>query len=172
MIDDRAAMIKKEKDFYDINDIINYLPHRYPFLLIDRVDDVIITEDEKNFNIKVNGLKNVTCNENFFSGHFPGNMIMPGVLIIEAMGQLSAFGSLKYYEKKNNIAINKKKYNVYFTGINEAKFKKKVVPGDQLKIYVEKLRSKMNIWHFLCRAFVDNNLVAEAKLSAALVYDL
>lgn len=155
------------KSFYDINDIVDFLPHRYPFLLLDRVSEVKIEKNaDKHFDLGAVGLKNVTCNEQFFVGHFPENMVMPGVLILEAMGQLAAFGALKYYRDFEKL---EKQYNIYFTTIEDGRFKDKVVPGDQLVMYVKKVKKKLNIWKFQCEARVDDRLVTTATLGAAMV---
>lgn len=137
----------------DINEILNILPQKYPFLLVDR----LVSFEPPN---KVTVLKNVTINEAFFQGHFPGNPIMPGVLIIEAMAQA---GGLLLYCIDNNI----KGIPVYFAGINNARFRHHVIPGDQLIFKVEMVRRKMGTWKLQANAFVDDKLVAEAQLLAS-----
>lgn len=134
----------------DINKILELLPQKYPFLLVDR----LISFEPPD---KVTALKNVTINEAFFQGHFPGNPIMPGVLIIEAMAQ--AGGLLIYCidEKMKGVPV-------YFAGINNARFRHQVIPGDQLIFKVEMLRRKMGTWKMQANAFVDDRLVAEAQL--------
>lgn len=134
----------------NIMDIQNILPHRYPFLLVDRV-----TEIEPNK--KAVGLKNVTFNEPFFQGHFPDNPIMPGVLVIEAMAQVSGI-----------LAMHKgaKGSSVYFMSIDNAKFRKPVVPGDQLRFEVSVLQKRKNVWKFAAQTFVDDKVVAEAEFKA------
>lgn len=134
-------------------EIREFLPHRYPFLLVDRVLDI----DSK----RAIGIKNVTANEPFFQGHFPGNPIMPGVLIIEALAQLA--GIVIMHEE-----VNKAKLGL-FTGINKCKFKKVVRPGDQLKLNVEILSSKMNLYKIKGKAMVDDELAAEAEISFMLI---
>lgn len=138
----------------DINEILKILPHRYPFLLVDKV-----AEFEAGKRAK--GIKNVTINEPFFQGHFPGHPIMPGVLIIEAMAQVG--GVLAF--KSSNVA-NKA---VYFMGIDKARFRKPVLPGDRLELVLEVTKSRGSIWAFKGEAFVDGNLVAEAELMATIV---
>jgi len=140
---------------YDIQKIMQYLPHRYPFLLIDRVEEVVPGE-------KVIALKNVTINEPFFQGHFPGIPVMPGVLVLEAMGQA---GGVLVYESLQG----KKKENtlVFFTGIDKARFRKPVVPGDQLIFELKLLRKRKNLIRMAGVATVDGNKVAEAELMAA-----
>ena len=140
---------------YDIQKIMQYLPHRYPFLLIDRVEEVVPGE-------KVIALKNVTINEPFFQGHFPGIPVMPGVLVLEAMGQA---GGVLVYESLQG----KKKENtlVFFTGIDKARFRKPVVPGDQLIFKLKLLRKRKNLIRMAGVATVDGNKVAEAELMAA-----
>jgi 3-hydroxyacyl-[acyl-carrier-protein] dehydratase len=141
----------------DVARIRALLPHRYPFLLIDRV-----TELEKGKRIVA--LKNVTINEPFFNGHFPSEPVMPGVLIIEALAQAAAV--LAY---ESVIATDPDKQRiVYLAGIDGARFKKMVVPGDQLVLHVEVDRIMRNIGKFKCRATVDGKLATEATLMAAL----
>jgi 3-hydroxyacyl-[acyl-carrier-protein] dehydratase len=137
----------------DINEIMKILPHRYPFLLVDRVI-------ESDPGKRIVCIKNVTMNEPFFEGHFPGHPVMPGVLIIEGMAQSGGLliGILKGDEIKNKVC--------YFVTIDNAKFRKPVRPGDQLRIEMEVLSFKRGIWGFSGKAFVDGKLVAEAQLQA------
>jgi 3-hydroxyacyl-[acyl-carrier-protein] dehydratase len=137
----------------DIDEIIQLLPHSYPFLLLDRVVEF---EPSK----KIIGIKNVTFNEPFFTGHFPKKPIMPGVLIIEAMAQAGGVLAFKSFPDKKGI--------VFFTGIDNARFRKPVIPGDQLKLVVNVIKHRREIWLFDGNAFVDNELVAEAKIMAML----
>jgi 3-hydroxyacyl-[acyl-carrier-protein] dehydratase len=136
----------------DIRDVLEYLPHRYPFLLIDRV----ITCDPGK---KIVALKNVTINEPFFNGHFPRNPIMPGVLIIEALAQAAAILS---FRTKNHKADDKSVY--YFVGIDHARFKRPVLPGDTLMLEAELKRNARNMWIFDCIARVNDAVVTEAEL--------
>ncbi len=133
------------------------LPHRYPFLLLDRILDFTVNE-------KVIGLKNVTVNEPFFQGHFPGKPIMPGVLIVEAMAQ--AGGILAY--KSTPHLMGKL---IYFLAMDKVKFRKPVVPGDQLILELTALRRGQRVWRMQGKAFVRENLVAEAELTAAIADD-
>ena len=135
-----------------IEEIKHYLPHRYPFLLIDRV-----TEFEKGKRIVA--LKNVTMNEPFFAGHFPHYHVMPGVLIVEAMAQAAAVLSLRSLGQAND-----GKWVYYFVGIDGARFKKPVVPGDQLELEVTFDRAMRGIGKFSCTARVDGEVVAEASI--------
>ena len=136
----------------DINQIKQYLPHRYPLLLVDRVLD---WESGKN----ITAIKNVTINEEFFVGHFPHKPVMPGVLTIEALAQTSALlAFLTTGQKPDDKAV------VYFVGIDGARFKRPVEPGDQLKMHVEILRHARGIWKFHAKATVDDQLVVEAEL--------
>lgn len=140
----------------DIQQILNMLPHRYPFLLVDRV-----LELEPGVGIKA--YKNVTFNENFFQGHFPGQPIMPGVLIMEALAQAGGL----FVVKTLGVSATDKLF--LFTGIESAKFRRPVVPGDQLMLEASVLRRKMNIWKMQGKATVDGVLVAEGVFSAAVV---
>jgi beta-hydroxyacyl-ACP dehydratase FabZ len=137
----------------DINVIQSILPHRYPFLLVDRILEV---QDKK-----VIGIKNVTINEPFFQGHFPGHPIMPGVLILEAMAQVAGVGALNLKENIGKLA--------YFLSINNAKFRKPVVPGDRLVIEVDLLKSKMGIMATHAVAKVDDVVATEADMMFAFV---
>lgn len=136
----------------DIHEILKYLPHRYPFLLVDRV---LSCESAK----EIVALKNVTINEPFFSGHFPHHPIMPGVLIIEALAQAAALLTLK----TANLKVDSDSV-YYFVGIDEARFKKPVYAGDQLILKVAISRQLKGVWKYSARAEVDDKLVTEAKL--------
>jgi 3-hydroxyacyl-[acyl-carrier-protein] dehydratase len=138
---------------YDINEILEFLPHRYPFILVDR-----ITEISRGKHIV--GLKNVTINEPFFHGHFPQMPVMPGVLIIEAMAQVG--GVLVY----DSLPEEEKKGVVYFMGVDKARFRKPVVPGDQLVIDVAWTKRRGNVSRMSGKTFVDGELVAEAEVMA------
>ena len=136
----------------DINQIKQYLPHRYPLLLVDRV---LNWESGKS----INAIKNVTINEEFFNGHFPNKPVMPGVMMIEALAQTSALlAFLTMGQKPDENAV------VYFLGIDNARFKRPVEPGDQLHMHVEILRHSRGIWKFQARATVDDQLAVEAEL--------
>ena len=140
----------------DIKEILQYLPHRYPFLLVDRMLEI-------EPGVRARGLKNVTMNEPFFPGHFPHHPVMPGVLIIEAMAQAAALLSFKSTGVKpddNSV--------VYFAGIDKVRFKRPVVPGDQLIFDVEITHAKRNIYKYKARASVDGELAAEADLMCAI----
>ncbi len=132
------------------NEIRKFLPHRYPFLLVDRILDI-------EPKVKATGLKNVTINEHFFQGHFPDNPIMPGVLIVEAMAQVS--GILAFHSGADGNAV-------YFMSIEKAKFRKPVVPGDQLRLEVSILQQRNKVWKFSGQAFVNDKVVAEAEFTA------
>ena len=150
--------MKKRKGYsLDINQIMDFLPHRYPFLLVDRV--VEFDPEEK----RILGYKNVTINEPFFNGHFPGKPIMPGVLITEAMAQI---GGLCMMLADN---VNPEEKIGLFSGIKNAKFRAPVVPGDQVVFEVKILNSRMGVYSFEGKAFVDGKLATEAEFSAALV---
>jgi 3-hydroxyacyl-[acyl-carrier-protein] dehydratase len=136
----------------DINDIMKILPHRYPFLLVDRIVEL---EEGK----RIVGIKNVTMNEPFFPGHFPGHPVMPGVLIVEAMAQVAAI--CVYTASEDN-----RGKVTYFVGIDNTRFRKPVVPGDQLRLELEAIGCRRGIWTFSGNAYVDGKLVAESELKA------
>ena len=145
-----------ESTSMNIEAVMQYLPHRYPFLMIDKVVDMELGKH-------ITAVKNVTINEPFFPGHFPGAPVMPGVLILEAMAQAAARLSFKTKGyAPEDIGI------VYFAGIDGARFKKPVMPGDQLILKVEILRNMRGIWKYATRAEVDGEVVAEAEMMAAL----
>ena len=137
-----------------IKEIMEYLPHRYPFLLVDRILEV---EEGK----RVVGIKNVTINEPFFQGHFPGEPIMPGVLIVEAMAQTWAI--LNFH---TNSAARERNNDLRFIGIDKCRFRRPVVPGDQIRFELEHISLRRSISKFSGKAFVDGKLVAEAELMA------
>ncbi len=143
-------------DALDIARIMHAIPHRYPFLMIDRIVDVIRGQS-------ATGVKNVSVNENFFQGHFPGHPVMPGVLIIESMAQTAA---VLVVETLGAEAAGKL---VYFMTIEGAKFRRPVVPGDQLRVHVTKVRHRGNVWKFNGVARVDGASVAEATYAAMIM---
>lgn len=138
----------------DVLEIMQLLPHRYPFLMVDKIIEI----DGDNSAI---GIKNVTANEPQFTGHFPGSPIMPGVLLIEGMAQTA--GAI--CARKDGIGGNL----VYFMTIDNARFRKPVVPGDRVEFHVVKLKQRGTIWKFHCDAKVDGSLVAEADIGAMIV---
>jgi len=139
----------------EMKEIMNILPHSYPFLLVDRIIEM---EPGK----RIVGIKNVTYNEPFFPGHFPGRPIMPGVLIVEAMAQTAGVLAFK------SMADQEHKKPVYFLGIDHVRFRKPVVPGDQIRLELEITKHHQSIWGFKGKALVDGKLVAEADLLAML----
>lgn len=143
----------------DIREIQNILPHRYPFLLIDRILEL---EPGK----RIVGMKNVTFNEPFFQGHFPGHPIMPGVLLVEAMAQVGGVLALKSAAEQN-IDISQKV--IYFMTIDNCKFRKPVLPGDQVRFELELTKQRANVRGFKGMALVDGAVVAEAELMAMIV---
>jgi 3-hydroxyacyl-[acyl-carrier-protein] dehydratase len=140
----------------DINRLMEVLPHRYPFLMIDRLVDIIA-------NVSATGIKNVTVNEPYFQGHFPGQPVMPGVLIIEAMAQTSAALVV------HSLGPHAEGKLVYFMSIESARFRKPVVPGDRLNVHVTKERSRGNVWKFSAEAKVDGVVMAEATYAAMIL---
>ena len=137
---------------YSVTDIMEMLPHRYPFLLVDGIAEF---EDGK----RIVGVKNVTMNEPFFQGHFPGHPIMPGVLIIEAMAQVGGVFAILMGEGGEDQVT-------YFVGIDKVKFRKPVVPGDTLRMEMELINNRRGIHYFAGKAYVGNTLVAEGELKA------
>ena len=136
----------------NIEEVLQYLPHRYPFLLVDRV---LECEPKK----RLVAIKNVTMNEEYFVGHFPNHPVMPGVLVIEALAQASAILAFKSLDRKPD-----EKSVVYFVGIDRARFKRPVFPGDQLILHSDLILVKRGIWKFKCEAKVNDLTVTEAEL--------
>ncbi len=147
---------KKEVLDLDIGRIMEMIPHRYPFLMIDRMIDVIA-------DTSATGVKNVTANEPHFQGHFPSQPVMPGVLIIEAMAQTAAALVV------HTLGADAEGKLVYFMSVDSARFRKPVVPGDQLMVHVTKERSRGNVWKFHGVAKVDTVTVAEATFAAMIL---
>ena len=148
-----AGLTNRNSNYIEIEQIIEMIPHRYPFLMIDRVVEIV--PDKSAI-----GIKNVTINEPYFLGHFPNKPIMPGVLIIEAMAQTAAvfvIDGLK--EGADNQAV-------YFMSIDSARFRKPVIPGDMMELKIHKKQSRGNVWKFDGEAYVEENLVAESTFSA------
>lgn len=138
----------------DIIEILKLLPHRYPFVMVDKITSLNMGKD-------IEGIKNVTINEPFFQGHFPERPVMPGVLILEGMAQVG--GIMAFYSEPENIG----KKLIYFAGIDKARFRKVVVPGDQVVMKLEFLKKKRSIMVMSGKAYVDDKLVAEAELMAS-----
>lgn len=151
-----AAKVKGK--LINVERIMEMIPHRYPFLMIDRVDEVIANESAI-------GVKNVSINEPFFQGHFPRRPVMPGVLIIEAMAQTAAVLVVETLGPDSEGKL------VYFMTVEGARFRRPVVPGDTLKVHVAKLQNRRNVWKFRAEAKVDDVLAAEATYSAMILDD-
>ena len=154
-MDEKVASVLEA---YDIERLLKSLPHRYPFLLVDRIV-------EANGDESCVGIKNVSVNEPQFQGHFPERPVMPGVLMIEGMAQTA--GALCI----NAVAGGIKPPLVYFMTIEKAKFRKPVLPGDRIEYHMKKLNQRRTIWWYSGRALVDGNLVCEAEISAMLVLE-
>ncbi len=140
----------------EIDDLLTCLPHRYPFLMLDKIIDI-------NGDESATGIKNVSYNEPIFQGHFPGNPIFPGVLIIEGMAQ-TAGAIVIAAEREKGIS-----HLVYMLTIDKAKFRKPAVPGDRLEYHIKKIRRRNNIGRYYARAMVGENLIAEAEVGAMII---
>jgi 3-hydroxyacyl-[acyl-carrier-protein] dehydratase len=140
----------------NVHEIMGLLPHRYPFLMIDRLEDIVLGESAV-------GTKNVTINEPFFQGHFPAQAVMPGVLIVEAMAQSAAALVMYTLGEEAHGKV------VYFMSVDEARFRKPVVPGDSLKIHVTRIQNRRSVWKFKGEAKVEGTLVANANFSAMIM---
>ena len=147
---------KKELSSLDIGQIMKLLPHRYPFLLVDRII-------EMDSDLSAIGVKNVTINEHFFQGHFPTHPVMPGVLLIEGMAQTA--GALCVA----NLGESYEPSLVYFMAIDKARFRRPVVPGDTVYFHMQKIRNRGRVWRYKGEAKVDGKIVAETELSAMIV---
>lgn len=144
-----------KKDKYNIQDIIKILPHRYPFILIDRIDEVKPGEF-------VNAIKNVTINEPYFQGHFPGQPVMPGVLSLESIAQTTAF--LMLHELDDPL-----KKNMFISGVDGVRFRRLIVPGDQLEINIQLKSKKLTLYKFEGTIKIDNQLAVQAIITSNLV---
>jgi 3-hydroxyacyl-[acyl-carrier-protein] dehydratase len=156
-LDASAPAPKRDVQIAEIRDVLGYLPHRYPFLMIDRVIDI----DMDNFGI---GIKNVTINEPQFQGHFPGSPVMPGVLLVEGMAQTAGVLCVISQGREQPKLV-------YFMTIDKCKFRKPVVPGDVVEHHMTKERKRGNIWRFRGESKVRGVVVAEAELTAMIVRD-
>ena len=153
-----GAAVRDTVEPLEILRIMQMIPHRYPFLMIDRVIDLVPDQS-------ATGIKNVTINEAHFQGHFPRRPVMPGVLIIEAMAQTAG---VLVVQTLGDSSAGKL---VYFMTIDQARFRRPVVPGDRIHVMVTKLRNRRNVWKFSCRALVDGSLAAEAEIAAMIMDD-
>jgi 3-hydroxyacyl-[acyl-carrier-protein] dehydratase len=154
----KPACVREQGLQIDILRIMEMIPHRHPFLMIDRVADVVA-------DLRATGIKNLSINESFFQGHFPSRPVMPGVLIIEAMAQTAAVLVVHTLGAKSEGKL------VYFMSVDNARFRRPVFPGDQLSVHVLKQRSRGNVWKFEGRAMVGDNVMAEAVLAAMILDD-
>ncbi|MGE0651805.1 MAG: 3-hydroxyacyl-ACP dehydratase FabZ [Alphaproteobacteria bacterium] len=153
-----AAKDKEKARTVNIERIMQLIPHRYPFLMIDRVESLIVNESAV-------GIKNVSINEPHFQGHFPSRPVMPGVLLIEAMAQTAAALVVETLGPESEGKL------VYFMTVDNARFRRPVVPGDTVKVHVAKLQNRKNVWKFRGEAMVDGNLCAEATFAAMILDD-
>lgn len=144
----------------EIHDIMRILPHRYPFLLIDRVTDYTLGEE-------ITGYKNVTFNEPFFQGHFPGLPVMPGVLILEALAQSTGLLAFKTRAHEQGISERPEDEVYLFVSMDNVRFRRQVEPGDQLKLQARLLKRKRGMWKFQCVASVGEEVAAEAEIMCA-----
>jgi len=156
MMDQTDSTTQAAGDTIDILGIMKAIPHRYPFLLIDRVVEV-------HRNVSAIGVKNVSANESFFAGHFPNHPVMPGVLIIESMAQTAAVLVVETLGPESAGKV------VYFMSIEGAKFRRPVMPGDQMRVHVTKERNRGNVWKFNATVRVDGVAVAEATFAAMIM---
>ena len=154
MIDPACA--EEQPSQIDVQRIMEMIPHRHPFLMIDKVIDVVA-------NVRATGIKNVSINENYFQGHFPARPVMPGVLIIEAMAQTAAVLVV------HTLGPSSEGKLVYFMSVDNARFRRPVFPGDRLDVYVTKQRHRGNVWKFEGRAKVGDQLMAEAVFAAMIL---
>lgn len=146
----------QERDRLETADVMKLLPHRYPFLLVDRIVDM-------DGDRSATGIKNVTANEPYFQGHFPDNPVMPGVLLIEGMAQTAGALCMRLQDDFDEPPL------VYFMAIDKARFRRPVIPGDTIHYHVQKMRNRGRVWRFRGQAVVDGNVVAEAEVSAVIV---
>lgn len=142
----------------DIVRVMEMIPHRYPMLMVDRVIEVVP-------NVSAIGIKNVSANENYFQGHFPRRPVMPGVMIIESMAQTAA---VLVVHTLGDAAAGKL---VYFMSVDQVRFRRPVTPGDQMRIHVEKIHHRRNVWKFFAQARVDDRACAEAEFAAMILDD-
>lgn len=149
-------MSSENMEFADIREILRLLPHRYPFVMIDRIKN--IQGDDQGV-----GIKNVTFNEPQFTGHFPDNPVMPGVLLLEGMAQTAGILCLRQMDE-----ASRTKSLLYFLTIDKAKFRKPAVPGDTIEYHVKKIAHRRNMWWYRAEAKVDGNLIAEAEVGAVI----
>lgn len=154
--DQKGADAQQTAGPLNVHEIMGLLPHRYPFLMIDRLEDIVPGES-------ATGIKNVTINEPFFQGHFPAQAVMPGVLIVEAMAQSAAALVMHTLGEEAHGKV------VYFMSVDEARFRKPVVPGDSLKIHVTRIQNRRSVWKFKGEAKVEGTLVANASFSAMIM---
>lgn len=159
---------------YDHLKVMNYLPHRYPFLFVDRILEMTVPHGPDGkpqpVGTKVVGLKNATINENYFTGHFPNMPITPGVIMIETMAQISSFTILPYLVTDEDLRI-KSRFDIRLAGVDNTRFRRPFCPGDSLTITVEVVKHRGAIWGFQCKGTVEGQLVVESEILASAVVD-
>lgn len=158
---------------FDHQKVMNYLPHRYPFLFVDRILEMRVPYEggkPQAVGIKVVGLKNATINEPYFTGHFPGMPITPGVIMIETMAQVASFTILPFLKTDNELRIQSK-FELRLAGVDNTRFRRPFCPGDSLKVSVEVVKHRGVIWSFKCKGEVEGQLVVESDILASAVVD-
>jgi len=158
---------------FDHMQVKNYLPHRYPFLFVDRILDMQVPLNAEGklmeLGTKIVGLKNATMNEPYFTGHFPQFPITPGVIMIEAMAQVCSFGVLPWVQTDDQMRVTSR-FDLRLAGVDSARFRRPFVPGDSLKITVEVTKHRGPIWAFSCKGEVENQLVVESDILASVSF--
>ncbi len=155
---------------YDHRQVMNFLPHRFPFLFVDKIEEMFVPIDEKGIfhqvGTTITGIKNATINEPYFAGHFPGMPITPGVIMIETMAQVASFAVLPWVKMDNDMRILSK-FALRLAGVDATRFRRPVVPGDSVRVKTTVIKHKGPIWVFECTATVDGQLAVESEILAS-----